>query len=41
LNLYNAQISSRVAGMKIDAFRTVDAQSLLDGIAKGDKISVS
>lgn len=39
LNLYNAQISSRVAGMKIASFRTVDAQRLLDRIANETTLS--
>jgi integrase len=39
LNLYNAQIAPRVAGMKIAAFRTLDAQRLLDGIANETTLS--
>jgi integrase len=39
LNLYNAQISSRVAGMKIVSFRTVDAQRLLDKIGNETTLS--
>ena len=39
VNLYNAQISSRVAGLKIASFRTVDAQRLLDRIANETSLS--
>jgi integrase len=39
LNLYSAQISSRVAGIKIAPFRTVDAQRLLDRIAAETSLS--
>ncbi len=39
VNLYNAQIASRVTGMKIASFRTVDAQRLLDRIASETNLS--
>jgi integrase len=39
INLYNAQISGRIGGMKLGAFRTVDAQRLLDRIASETQLS--
>lgn len=39
LNLYNAQIKSRIGGMKLGTFRTVDGQRLLDKI--GDEAELS
>jgi len=39
LNLYNSRISSLVAGIKIALFRTVDAQRLLDSVAKEATLS--
>jgi hypothetical protein len=39
LNLYNAQVAHRIAGMKLATFRTVDAQRLLDGIGNEAKLT--
>jgi integrase len=39
INLYNAQISGRIGGMKLSSFRTVDAQKLLDRIAGDTELS--
>ena len=39
LNLYQAQIRSRIGGMKLASFRTVEGQRMLDGIAATTKLS--
>jgi integrase len=39
VNLYNAQIASRIGGMRLRDFRTVDGQRLLDRIADDTKLS--
>ena len=39
LNLYNQQISRRVAGLKLATFRTVDVQRLLDKIESETQLS--
>lgn len=41
VNLYNAQIASRIGGMRLRDFRTVDGQRLLDKIADETKLSHS
>jgi integrase len=39
LKLYNAQIKGRIGGMKLETFRTVEGQRLLDKIASETKLS--
>ena len=39
VNLYNAQIKSRIGGMKLGTFRTVDGQRLLDKIEDETELS--